>query len=104
MLKYVGTGSEVTREIWEMKLLTPWPTLELGSSGTFGKNADHVILEVMVRSCARHLLFWEVDAVSLLHASAVRSAITEPLWSMVCMSLHVSQQLVLRRCVGESLD
>ena len=29
--------------IWEMKLLTLWPRLELGGSGTSGKNANHVI-------------------------------------------------------------
>ena len=43
MLKYVGIGSEVNRGIWEMKLLTLWPRLELGGSGTSGKNANHVI-------------------------------------------------------------
>ena len=43
MLKYVGTGSEVTREIWEMRLLTLWPRLELGGCGTLSKNANHVI-------------------------------------------------------------
>ena len=42
MLKYVGTGSEVFREIWEMKLLTLLPRLELGS-GTSGGSANHVI-------------------------------------------------------------
>ena len=58
MLKYVGTGSdvgvgsEVTREIWEMKLLMLLPRLELGSSGTTGENADRVIWEpVSVRVC-----------------------------------------------------
>ena len=43
MLQCVGTGSEVTREIWEMKLLTLLPRLELGSSGTSGGNANRVI-------------------------------------------------------------
>ena len=43
MLEYVGTGSEVTREIWEMKLLTLLPRLELGGSGTSGSNANRVI-------------------------------------------------------------
>ena len=43
MLKNIGTGSEVTREIWGMKLLTLLPTLELGSSGTSGGNANRVI-------------------------------------------------------------
>ena len=43
MLRFDGAGSEVTREIWEMRLLTLWPGLELGGSGIFGKNVNHVI-------------------------------------------------------------
>ena len=37
MLRFDGTGSEVTREIWEMMLLTLWPRLELGGSVICGK-------------------------------------------------------------------
>ena len=46
-------------------------------------------LEAMFRARVRHLSFWEMAAVSLLHGSAVGGAITEPLWSMVCKSLLV---------------
>ena len=37
MLRFDGTGSKVTREIWEMMLLTLWPRLELGGSVVCGK-------------------------------------------------------------------
>ena len=40
---------------------------------------------------------------SLLHASAVGSAITERWWSMDCKSFLVSLQLLLRPCFGEFL-
>ena len=58
MLKYVGTGSEVTREIWEMKLLTLFPRLELGSSDTFGKNAYHVIWKPRFARVRATCCFW----------------------------------------------
>ena len=80
MLKNVGTWSEVTREIWEMKLLTLLPRPELGGQWHHW---------AMFRARERHPSFWEMAAVSLLHASAVGGAITEPLWSMVCKSLLV---------------
>ena len=43
MLRFDGTGSDVTREMSGMVLLTLLPRLELGSSGAFGKNVNHVI-------------------------------------------------------------
>ena len=78
-----------------MMPLTLLPRLEQGSSGTSGGDANRVIWKPCFARVCDTLLFWEMAAVSLLHASAVGCAITEPLWSMACKSLHVFQQLVL---------
>ena len=75
-----------------------------GCSGTTDENANRVIVNPNFSRVCGTCCFGVMVAVSLLHASAVGCAITEPVWSVVCKSLHVSQQLVLRRCVGESLE
>ena len=55
MLKYVGTGSEVTREIWEMKLLTLLPRRSLGAVGTSGGKASDLATPAMpARHSASH--------------------------------------------------
>ena len=54
--------------------------------------------------CAAPLVLGDGCSLSSPRFCSWGCAITEPLWSLVCCkSLHVSQQLVLRRCVGESL-
>ena len=54
MLRFDGTGSEVTGEIWEKKLLTLWPRLELGGSVICGKtmlqSLFSTLLQLNVRS------------------------------------------------------
>ena len=60
MLKYVGTGSEVTREIWEMKLLMLLPRLELG--------AVSPLVKMLIASFGSRVSFvCATPVVSLLH-------------------------------------
>ena len=80
---------------------------ELGSRKTWGctqhrlsgdsKNVNHVIWKPWF-ACVRVTCCF---GISLLHASAVGIAITEPLWSNVCKSLHDSQWLVRRLRVAD---
>ena len=79
VLWFDGTGSEVTREIWEMRLLTLWPRLQLVGGV--------ICCETVLQSLFSTLL-------------QLGCAIPEPLWSMVCECLHFSQRL----CVGESSE
>ena len=88
MLKYVGTGSEVTREIWEMKLLTLLPRLELGSSGS---SANRVIWKPCFARVCDTCGFgrWLQSLFSTLLQLVVRSQSLCCLW-FACLSTFLS--------------
>ena len=93
MPKFVGTASEVTREVWEMMLLTLWPRLELGSSGTSGKNANRDIWKPwFVRVCGTCCFGrWLQSLFSTLLQLDVRS-------QSLCGLCMVCKYLLVPRC------
>ena len=72
-----------------------------GHSRDLGSDAADSLAKAGARE--QRGLWQDCALVSLLHASAVGCAIPEPLWSIVCKSLHFSQQLVRRLRAGKSL-
>ena len=101
MLKYVGTWSEVTREIWEMKLLTLLPRPELGVTGTTGENANYVILKpCFVRVCGTCCFGrWLQSLFSTLLQLEVRSQSLCGLWFASLSSFPVTGAQSLCRLI-----
>ena len=89
--KVLWHWSEVTREIWEMRLLTPWPRLELGGSVMCGKAANCVIWKPWFASLRGTCCFgsWLKSLFSTLLKLSLRSQSFCGLW-FVSVSIFLS--------------